>query len=106
MPFFFTFFQQVLHRCFNVPDESAYTDFLVAEIQFLDRLEERRRLFVFDDGDHAGVHLRPCVGATTGFTAVGATTLDLLEEREATDAEHVQHVFYSTRVRLIEHYHD
>ena len=78
-----------LYSGFDGPDEGADADFFVAEVEFLDGLEECGHLLVFDDGDDARVHLGPSVCTATGFTAVGATALHLLEEGEAVNAQHV-----------------
>ena len=85
-----------LHRSYNIPDEGADTDLLVTEVKFLDGLKERRELFVLHHGDDAGVHLRPCVGAKAGFTAVGTTTLYLLKERKDFDIQDIKHILHKT----------
>ena len=95
-----------LDRSHYIPDEGTDADLLVAEVKFLDRLQERGHLFVLNDGDDTGVHLRPSVRTAAGFAAVGTTTLHLLEERKAFDTQYIQHIFDTAGIGLIEYDHN
>ncbi len=95
-----------LYRGFDVPDKGTDTYFLVAEVEFLHRLEERLYFVVFHYRDDTRVHLRPCVRATARVAVVRATPLHLLEESESPDVQQVEHILHALGIRLIEYYHD
>lgn len=87
------------------PGERLDAHFLVSEVQFLDSLEKRCDFVFGHDAEHRGVHLRPGMCASTRVTGRGAPTLHVLEERETTDPEHVEHILDALGIGLVEYYH-
>lgn len=90
----------------DVPDECAHAYLFVAFVQFADGKEEGFDLVVVDDGHDGVVHFGPGVGAPV-WVAVGmAASLHIFPKGEATDFKHVEHVFNTFGVGLIEYYED
>lgn len=97
---------RVSNGSLDAPYKGSNSHFLVSHIEFFNRLEERRHFVVIDDRDNTRVHLRPCMRTASGFAAVGTTTLHLLKEREALNAQYIQHIFNTAGIGLIENDHN
>ena len=93
------------HGLLHVPDEGADADGWIAQVEFPYALEEFIHLVVLYNGNHAGVHLGPCVGTAARLAAVGAAPLYLLKEGETPDIQFVKHILHPLGVRLIIYYH-
>ena len=94
-----------LHCLLNVPNEGAHSNGGVTHIQFADTFEQVIHLVILDDGYHARVHLRPCVGASAGFAAVGAASLHLLKGGKTRNVQFIKHILHPLGVRLIIYNH-
>ena len=96
----------LLYHLLDIPNEGADTYLFVAFVQFADGKEEGFDLVVVDDGHDGVVHFGPGVGAPV-WVAVGmAASLHIFPKGEATDFKHVEHVFNTFGVGLIEYYED
>lgn len=91
-------------RGFDVPDESADADFLVAAVELTDGGEDFVDLAVVDNGEDGVVKLGPRVGAAMGVSVFMAAALDILPEGEATHVERVEQILDALIVGLVIYY--
>lgn len=89
---------------FDVPNESTYSDFGIAQVNLLDGFEQLFYFVVFDYGEDCRVHFWPSVCTTVRITGAGATPLYFFEEGETPYIQRIEHVFDTLRVGLVENY--